>query len=349
MPINLSSHSDGHTRRAVWPLLILLLALGWGLYEVWAWWPDMLRQSVIWQKSLHQQMSQLMEAVSTQPHRAGWSLLAFSLTYGILHALGPGHGKVVIATYLATHPSRLKRSLQLTFAASLLQGMVAVILVTIVLSVLQLSSRVLHVSSFWIEKGSYLLVMLLGVWLCVRAVRRLFAARAGSRPPRIQRLAPLTVASSSSVWRVENIRGSVLHDAGCGCGHQHVPQPEALAEDGGWRARLMVVLAMGLRPCSGAILVLLFAKVLGVYGWGILSALTMALGTAFTLSLLAAAVSACRRLMTRLGAERASPRWQQLFWCALSLSGGALLMVVGVVLYVSAQPAMMGGIRPFAG
>lgn len=348
MPITSSPLSVTPSRRAAWPLLIIVLALGWGLYAVWSWWPEILRQSVIWQRSLHQHMSQLMEAVSTQPHRAGWSLLAFSLAYGILHALGPGHGKVVIATYLATHPSRLKRSLQLTFAASLLQGMVAVILVTMVLSVLQLSSRVLHVSSFWIEKGSYLLVVLLGIVLCIRAVRRLLAARASSRPPRIQRLAPLAVASSSSLL-VANVRRSGAHDVGCGCGHQHVPQPESLAEDGGWRARLMVVFAMGLRPCSGAILVLLFAKVLGVYGWGILSALTMALGTAFTLSLLAAAVSYCRRLMARLGAEQASPRWQQVAWFVLSLSGGALLVVMGVVLYVSAQPAMMGGIRPFAG
>lgn len=348
MPINQSSLSVNQSRRAAWLLPIFVLVLGWGLYQVGSWWPEMLRQSVIWQRSLHQQMSQLMEAVSTQPHRAGWSLLAFSLAYGILHALGPGHGKVVIATYLATHPSRLKRSLQLTFAASLLQGMVAVILVTVVLSVLQLSSRVLHVSSFWIEKGSYLLVVVLGIVLCVRALRRLLAARASSRPPQIQRLAPLTAAPSSSVFAA-HVHRPGAHDAGCGCGHQHVPQPEALAEDGGWRARLMVVLAMGLRPCSGAILVLLFAKVLGVYGWGVLSALTMALGTAFTLSLLAAAVSYCRRLMARLGAERASPRWLQVAWCVLSLSGGALLIVMGVMLYVSAQPTIMGGIRSFAG
>lgn len=64
--------------------------------------------------------------------------MLFSLSYGVLHALGPGHGKVVIVTYLATHPVRLKSSLKLTFAASLVQGLVAIALVTLMLGVLQL-------------------------------------------------------------------------------------------------------------------------------------------------------------------------------------------------------------------
>ncbi|RLR17455.1 hypothetical protein D8L93_09070 [Sodalis-like symbiont of Bactericera trigonica] len=57
----------------------------------------------------------------------------------------------------------------------------------------------------------------------------------------------------------------------------------------GWYNRAAVVVAMGLRPCSGAFLVLLFAKVIGVYAWGVLSALMMAVGTALTFLTLGAA------------------------------------------------------------
>ncbi len=110
-------------------------------------------------KILNREMTQLLQQVAEHPHRAGLSLLAFSLVYGILHALGPGHGKVVITTFLATHPAKLKTSMKLTLLASLLQGSVAIVLVTLMLVVLHTSSRQLHLSSFWLEKGSYLLVI----------------------------------------------------------------------------------------------------------------------------------------------------------------------------------------------
>ena len=107
-------------------------------------------------------------SVAENPSAAGFSLLAFSFIYGVLHALGPGHGKIVITTWLATHPAKLKSSIMLTLAASLLQGVVAIALVVVVLTLLQLPARQLHLSSFWLEKGSYLLVGALGLLLCWR-------------------------------------------------------------------------------------------------------------------------------------------------------------------------------------
>ncbi len=59
-----------------------------------------------------------------------------------------------------------------------------------------------------------------------------------------------------------------VHNEHCGCGHQHLPAPEQLQAGDDWRARAAIVLSMGMRPCSGAIMVLLFSKVIGVFGWG---------------------------------------------------------------------------------
>lgn len=81
----------------------------------------------------------LLQAVAENPAAAGLSLLGFSFVYGVLHALGPGHGKIVITTWLATHPAKLKSSIGLTLAASLLQGLVAIALVVVVLALLQLA------------------------------------------------------------------------------------------------------------------------------------------------------------------------------------------------------------------
>lgn len=138
---------SGARARRVWPLWLLAAALAGAGLALWLYWPQILWQSVVWQKALHQQMAQLLQQVKASPDRAGVMLVAFSLAYGILHALGPGHGKVVIATFLATHPTRLKTSLRLTLLASLLQGSVAIALVTLMLVLLQTSSRQLHLSS----------------------------------------------------------------------------------------------------------------------------------------------------------------------------------------------------------
>ncbi len=130
-------------------------------------------QSAVWQRSLNLELSRLLRAVAENPAAAGLSLLGFSFVYGVVHALGPGHGKIVITTWLATHPSKLKSSINLTLAASLLQGLVAIALVVLVLALLQLPARQLHLSSFWLEKGSYLLVGALGLLLCWRALKKL--------------------------------------------------------------------------------------------------------------------------------------------------------------------------------
>ncbi|MCW2475619.1 nickel/cobalt transporter [Candidatus Symbiopectobacterium sp. NZEC151] len=332
----------------LWPLAAFLLLLTVGFQVALRYWPDILLQSVAWQKVMHQQMSALLEAVQEQPHQAGLSLLAFSLVYGILHAVGPGHGKVVITTYLATHPAQLKSSLKLTLASSLLQGMMAIALVSVTLGVLQLSSRALHASSFWMEKASFMLVALLGLWLSGRALKRLWAAvthaRHASRP-HIRRMQVLT-AQARPLPLAPSL--PVTDDGVCGCGHRHLPSQEELQRGDGWRTRLAIVCAMGLRPCSGAILVLLFSKVIGVFAWGVASALAMALGTAITLSALALLVFFCRRVIERVGRSRAPALWQQTAWSTLALTGGMVLFGMGVLLYLTAQPAITGGIRPFS-
>ncbi|GKW37869.1 nickel/cobalt transporter [Pectobacterium carotovorum] len=344
--------------RDLWPLWLFLALLASALHYIVGYWPQIVLQSAIWQKSLHQQMSHLLQMVEQQPHQAGLSLIMFSLVYGVLHAVGPGHGKVVIMTYLATHPSKLKSSLKLTLAASLVQGLMAVALVTVVLGILQLSSRTLHNSSFWMEKGSFVLVAGLGLLLCFRALKQLYIALVRQpKPATILRVTPLRATpfdvptGRRMTLRPTSVLSSSPHqyDADCGCGHRHLPSNEELERDSSWRTRLMIVLAMGMRPCSGAILVLLFSKVIGVYWWGVVSALVMAAGTAITISALAVLVFYCRRVVERLGANRASPVWQRAAFSLLAFAGGLILVGSGVLLYLSAQPAMMGGIRPFSG
>lgn len=302
-----------------WPLLLFLLAAIAGGVWLWQAWPQVMLNSVVWQRDVNAQMSGLLKSVAENPGKAGWSLLVMSFAYGVLHALGPGHGKIVITTWLATHPSRLRTGIALTLASSLLQGLVAIALVVVVLSILALPARQLHLGGYWLEKGSYLLVALLGLMLCWRAVKKL---------RRLLR-APTFHAFHHP------------HHEGCGCGHQHLPSPEQSGS-----ARLMVVLSMGMRPCSGAIMVLLFSKVIGVFAWGVASALAMAAGTALTISALALLVHGFRQLAVKLSAHQAPVLWRQVAWTTLALAGGVVLVGAAVVMWLSALPPG-GGLRPF--
>lgn len=310
----------------LWPLLLFFIVAAVGLLWLWHAWPQVMLKSVIWQRDVNQQMSGLLKAVVENPTQAGGALLLFSFVYGVLHALGPGHGKVVITTWLATHPSKLKSSIGLTLAASLLQGLVAIGLVVVVLTLLQLPARQLHLSSFWLEKGSYALVGVLGLLLCWRALKKL---RALLRKPKFTAFTPHHV-----------------HDQHCGCGHQHMPDPKQLERDEDWRARLVIVLSMGMRPCSGAIMVLLFSKVIGVFGWGVASALAMAAGTSITISSLALLVHGFRTLAVKLSGNRAPVLWRQIGWTTLALAGGVILVAAAVIMWVSAVPVGRG-LRPF--
>lgn len=314
----------------LWPLWLMAALLLSGGLLVWIYWSQILLQSVLWQKDLHRQMTQLLQQVAEQPHQAGLSLVIFSLLYGVLHALGPGHGKVVIATFLATHPARVKTSIRLTLLASLLQGSVAIGLVTVMLVILQTSSRQLHLSSFWLEKGSYLLVIGLGVLMGYRALRALWRAL---RP----RPAPLFRA----------FQPHHQHDAQCGCGHAHLPTPQQMQGSVSLKTQLLVVVSMGLRPCSGAIMMLLFAKVIGVYGWGVLSAAVMACGTALTISAIGVLVQQARSVAQRLAQPRETAGRARLLIPLLTLTGSLILIVAGLALWQSAQLTLGGGIRPF--
>ncbi|WP_312543867.1 nickel/cobalt transporter [Pantoea eucalypti] len=314
----------------LWPLWLIAGLFSGGTLLVWLYWSQILLQSVLWQKDLHRQMTQLLQQVAEQPHQAGISLVIFSLIYGVLHALGPGHGKVVIATFLATHPSRVRTSIRLTLLASLLQGSVAIVLVTVMLVLLKTSSRQLHLSSFWLEKGSYLLVIGLGVMIGYRALRALWLAL---RP----RPAP--------VFRA--FQPQHQHDEHCGCGHAHLPTPQQMNGNVSWKTQMLVVVSMGLRPCSGAIMMLLFAKVIGVYGWGILSAAVMALGTALTISAIGLLVQQARSVAQRLAQPGAGAGITRLLIPILALTGSLILIVVGIALWQSARLTLGGGIRPF--
>lgn len=116
-----------------------------------------------------------------------------------------------------------------------------------------------------------------------------------------------------------------IHDAHCG--HSHGPMPEELSGPGGLRRGFGAILAVGLRPCSGAILVLVFALAQGLFWAGIAATLLMGLGTALTVATIAVMAVSAKGLARRLGA--ASSRGA-LMLRGLELGAAAVVLVFGV-------------------
>lgn len=111
----------------------------------------------------------------------------------------------------------------------------------------------------------------------------------------------------------------------------HAVAPKDLR--GGWREKLAVVLAVGLRPCSGALVVLVFALSQGILAAGIASVLLMGLGTAITVGLLATLAVTAKGLVARIGGGE-SRMAQALVWWA-ELAGAVGVLCFGIVLVLA--------------
>ncbi|MEQ5730004.1 nickel/cobalt transporter [Providencia alcalifaciens] len=298
----------------------------WLAYRYWGTW---LQLSIGWQKQLNQGLSNLLQETSSHPLYAGSLLIAVSFLYGFLHALGPGHGKLIITTYIATQRTHLKQSVIISLLASLLQGVVAITLVSVVLVLFQLSTKHLNQVSLYAEQLSYLFVIILGCFLCITALRRYWQTRLSRAlsPLVIKNLKPLT----QSTKRMIQPNTLTPHPV-CHCGHQHVIQSHQIQSS--FKSKVLIILSMGARPCSGAILVLLFSYVIEVYAWGVIAALAMAVGTALTICLIAIFVHFMRDKairLSRLTGKQLSPYWG----IALKIFAGVFFILMGALMLQS--------------
>lgn len=278
-----------------------------------------------WQRDLHRSLTLAITELSRAPTTATWvSLLGISFAYGVFHAAGPGHGKAVLATYLATHGGAVKRALGLSFAASLLQGVSAIALVVVLVYGLGWVTRQAMGSVVWVEQASFLLVALLGAWLCWRAIKQL---RQAYQPE-------AAVYSHSADHDHKH-----SHDHSHCCGGAHHIEPQQALD---WRTAIMTVAAIGMRPCSGAVLMVGAASLLGQFEVGVASVLAMSLGTGITVSALALASIFARGWAQRwLSSQQYSQRGLQKVTGWVALAGGTLIVVLGITLSVAgvAQPA----------
>jgi ABC-type nickel/cobalt efflux system permease component RcnA len=221
---------------------------------------------------------------------AAWTLAGLSFAYGVFHAAGPGHGKAVIASYMIANERALKRGLVLTGFAALLQGVVAITIVTIAALMFNATAKRMTDAAAIIEQVSYAAIAALGLWLVLRKGRALIAAvrplHAGAHVGHSGELA-LATPHGSKGFACSMRDHDHVHDESCG--HVHAPDPATLDDANfSWSSALATIVAAGARPCSGAILVLVFSLAQGIYLAGVGATLAMAVGTGLTTGALAA-------------------------------------------------------------
>jgi nickel/cobalt exporter len=253
------------------------------------------------QAEFYRQFSGLVRAAKTDGS-AAWSLMGLSFLYGIFHAAGPGHGKTVISSYLVANDETWLRGVVLSFASALFQAIVAVALVAIAAAVLNLTARRINTTVNAIETISYAMIVLIGLRLLWVKGRAFFVALHRVRQPALdQEVAVTPPCDCSHQHGHDHVHDHGPHqhcdhghshphhdcDDASAWGHGHAPEPENLRGPGGWRRGLSAAVAVGLRPCSGAILVLVFALAQGLFWIGIGSTFLMALGTFFTVAAIA--------------------------------------------------------------
>jgi ABC-type nickel/cobalt efflux system permease component RcnA len=231
---------------------------------------------------------------------AFWSLLALGFAYGVFHAAGPGHGKAVIAGYLVANERALAKGFGLSLAAAIVQAVVAVALVGILALLLQSTAATMGRVTSGIEWASFAAVALLGAVLTWRKAGKLAGLSSGT-----------PVAA---------------------CDHIHLPPPEAFERMGRFREMAAVVLAAGMRPCAGAIVVLVFALSQSAFAAGIAAVIAMAIGTALTTGIIAAAAVFAKTLALRLAGGRGAGG--EIATASIELLAAALVLVLGLMLLV---------------
>ncbi len=262
------------------------------------------------QRGFHLELSQSIRNIQNNGLIASISLITLSFIYGVFHAIGPGHGKIIISTYLLTQESKLKRGIFLSMTSSIFQGFTAILLVVIITVILNFSFRETLKFSYDLEIISYILITLVGLYIILsKFIKIIYKLK-------------LNFFNSESNHHHHH-------------SHSHGPSVAEL-NNSSLKSLLSIAFAIGIRPCSGAIIVLLLSFSLKLYISGILSVLVMSLGTGLSTSILATISVYGRKTAIKLlsllpdenGNSKNIADW-------ISLFGGLIIFIFGLLLVQS--------------
>ncbi|MDE0799828.1 MAG: nickel/cobalt transporter [Rhodospirillaceae bacterium] len=271
------------------------------------------RQIADWQRKINRYLGQQLQATTDQGETAAaFKVILASFIYGVLHAAGPGHGKMVVASYFTAKEAPLKTGILMGGVIATTQAVVAILMVAILSLMLNGSQLKIINQTTLLEVVSYGLILAIGLYMT-------YGALTG--------------------------KATCGHDHGDADEHRHYvhkhgAEPEA---KGTWLARkagrwlgprgevIAVGIISGIRPCTGSILVLLFAAANGVFVLGVVASFMMASGVAITISALGIGAIVLRRSVSGQDEEPSAARI--FMGRLLSVAGSLAVAVMGGLLF----------------
>jgi len=297
------------------------------------------------QQAFYRALTGSLKEMRTNPWELA-TLIGLSFAYGVFHAAGPGHGKAVISSYMIANETELKRGMLISLISALLQGVVAVLLVAAAFFVLRGTSITLTRATQAMEIASYVMIILFGGWLLFRKLRSLRfrktavatpgptsasasamslpRGRIGGGMPKNLNFQAIAIDDDAHVYQG---KGEVCDT----CGNAHAPDPAMLrGQTFSLHEAWSAIIAVGLRPCSGALLVMSFSILNGLYLGGVLSVLAMSIGTAITVSLLATMAVTAKDLAVRFAGDGSNAAMRVA--TVVEILGALLVILMGIAL-----------------
>lgn len=248
----------------------------------------MFRKMIDMQRTMVRDIGRYMRDIKEGTSRSAiWLGIGFAFLYGAVHAVGPGHGKMVVASYFVGHEARIGKGLLMGVQIAVTHVISAVILVSLVDLTFRQFLGGVPAESKGIRLVSYGLIIVIGLYLLCRAVINAF-----------------------------------FNDAGRS-GHRH--------HHGDGRRRTVLAVIAGMVPCTGAILVMLFALANDILLFGIVLVAAISAGMALTMSAIGAVAVLFRRaVVTAADKISAAERPVAL---ALEHAGAILILSVGITFF----------------
>ncbi|MGC2589879.1 MAG: nickel/cobalt transporter [Pseudolabrys sp.] len=275
---------------------------------------------------------------------AAYTLLGISFLYGIFHAAGPGHGKAVISSYLVANDETWRRGIVLSFASAILQAFTAVAIVGIAAALLGATAKAMGNTVRVIEIISYTLIVLIGLRLLWVKGRAFLRSLRGEQHTQHAHDHGHHHHDHDHSHDHHHTHGHDHHhghvhshshdhdheDDASAWSHAHAPEPQELTGKHWLRRGLAAIVAVGLRPCSGAIIVLVFALAQGLFWIGVASTFAMGLGTAITVAAIATLAVGARGLADRVA--KAKPGVGMLLLRGLETAAALIIVFFGAAL-----------------
>lgn len=264
------------------------------------------------QKVLREKLTAAISAMKNGDWDAIWKFLAICLVYGMLHALGPGHGKSIVVGYFIARRGRWRQGVALGAGITVTHTMSAVLLLLVLYAIFKTTVfNAFETGRVGIERASYALIMLTGVLLVVLAIRDVIKSRKGC-----ECAAGIDAAEEAA-------QDGACAESGSGI---------ALPPIARWREIIGVAAITGIVPCPAVALIVLFCLLNSMVALSLLGALVICVGMTITNVAFGIAAVAFRKGIDKGSAHT---RIATKIYTVATLAGGVIIFISGLLLFTN--------------